>query len=100
MASALIVVLAEGVHPTADSPSVVEALVVMENSIVGECPEAFFDPSADETFVLQSDRESEQPMDDMIVVRKKKKEKKMVIPEEMLIAEMCDDENFTEKEKH
>lgn len=48
MASALIVALAEGVPPTADSPSVVEALVVMENSIVGESPEALFDPSADE----------------------------------------------------
>lgn len=91
---------AEGVPPTADSPLVVEVLVVMDNSIVEECPSALFDPSVDETFVLQLGSESKQLMDDMIFVRKKNKEKKRVIPEEMLIIEMSDFENFTDKEKH
>lgn len=52
-------VFAEGVPPTAMSPLVVEALVAVENSIVGECPKALVHPSMDETETSGS--EGEQP---------------------------------------
>lgn len=60
----------EGVPPTAGSPSVVEAPVTVEKSIVWDRPKALFDPSVEEAFVSQSDSEVEQPMDETRVCHK------------------------------